>query len=354
MSQERSEHPSAKRLRDARRKGQFVHSRDLAIAGASVAATMALAGLGGHLFEGLASRLTQDLAQLGADPLRTVTTGELTALVTGGGRLIAVLVGPLALCTVAAAVMIHGFQGGWALAPEALQFNWSRLNPANGVKRFGLMQSGVDTLKTLISVAAISIIAWISVNGMFSDAPRLPWLSPAGAAAVGWQHMQTLLWRVAWALGFLALGDYGLQYYRTMSQLKMTKQELRDELKENEGNPEVKGRVRRLQREMARRRMLSDVKRATVVITNPTHFAVALEYRRGSMTAPLVLAKGQDQVALAIRERARKHGIAIVENKPLARALFKSAEVGEVIPAGLFSAVAEVLAQLIRLKQLVL
>ena len=164
---------------------------------------------------------------------------------------------------------------------------------------------------------------------------------------------ETLLWRVAWALALLSLGDYGLQHYRMM-QLKMTKQELRDEAKENEGNPEVKGRVRRVQREMARRRMLSDVKRATVVITNPTHFAVALEYKRGSMTAPLVLAKGADQIALAIRERARKHGVPIVENKPLAQALFKSAEIGEVIPAGLFSAVAEVLAQLIRLKQLVL
>jgi flagellar biosynthetic protein FlhB len=286
--------------------------------------------------------------------MRTLTSSELNGLVLGGGRLIAVLVGPIALCTVSAAVFIHGCQGGWALAPEALKFNWSRLSPASGIKRFGLMQSGADTLKTLISVAAIAIIAWISVDALFSAAPRLPWLSPAGAAAVGWQHTQTLLWRVAWALALLSLGDYGLQYYRTMSQLKMTKQELRDEAKENEGNPEVKGRVRKVQREMARRRMLSDVKRATVVITNPTHFAVALEYKRGSMTAPLVLAKGQDQIALAIRERARQHGVPIVENKPLAQALFKSAEIGEVIPAGLFSAVAEVLAQLIRLKQLVL
>jgi len=354
MSQERTEHPSAKRLRDARKRGQFVHSRDLAIAGASVAATMALAGLGPHLLEGLATRLALDLARFGTNPLRTITSSELTGLVLNGGLTIAVLVGPIALCTVAAAVFVHGFQGGWALAPEALQFNWSRLSPANGIKRFGLMQSGIDTLKTLVTVAAISIIAWISINGLFNDAARLPWLSPAAAADVGWQHTQTLLWRVAWALALLALGDYGLQYYRTMQQLKMTKQELRDEAKENEGNPEVKGRVRRVQREMARRRMLSDVKRATVVITNPTHFAVALEYKRGSMTAPLVLAKGQDQVALAIRERARKHGIPIVENKPLAQALFKSAEIGEVIPAGLFSAVAEVLAQLIRWKQLVL
>ena len=354
MSQERTEHPSAKRLRDARRRGQFVHSRDLAVAGASVAATMALAGLGGHLLDGLTTRLADDLTHFGENPLRTITSAELNGLVLGGGRLIAVLVGPIAMSTVGAAVLVHGFQGGWALAPEALQWNWSRLSPANGIKRFGLMQSGADTLKTLISVTAIAIIAWYSVDAMFSDAPRLPWLSPAGAAAAGWQHIETLLWRVAWALALLALGDYALQYYRTMQQLKMSKQELRDEAKENEGNPEVKGRVRRVQREMARRRMLSDVKRATVVITNPTHFAVALEYKRGSMTAPLVLAKGQDQVALAIRERARKHGVPIVENKPLAQALFKSAEIGDVIPAGLFSAVAEVLAQLIRLKQLVL
>jgi len=354
MSQEKTEQPSAKRRRDARRKGQFVHSRDLAIAGASVAATMALAGFGTRLFEGLANRLAGDLGRLGQDPLHGVTSGELNAVVLGGGGLIAVLVGPIAFCTVMAAVLVHGFQGGWSLAPEALRFDWSRLNPANGVKRFGVTQSGMDTLKTLISVAAIAIIGWISVKGLLGDSARLPWLSPVGAASVGWSHLQTLLWRVAWALALLALGDYGLQYYRTMSSLKMTKQEVRDEAKETEGNAEVKGRIRRVQREMARRRMLSDVKKATVVITNPTHFAVALEYKRGAMTAPLVVAKGQDLVAKAIRERARKHGIPLVENKPLAQALFKTTDVGDVIPAGLFSAVAEVLAQLIRLKQLVL
>jgi flagellar biosynthetic protein FlhB len=354
MSQERTEKPSAKRLREARRRGQFVHSRDLAIAGASVAATMALAGFGRHLFEGLATRLTTDLEQLGNNPLRAVTTGELNGLVLGGGGFIAVLVGPIAFCTVAAAVLVHGFQGGWSLAPEALRFDWSRLNPSNGVKRFRFTQSGMETLKTLLSVAVIGVLGWITIRGTLSETARWPWMAPGGAAGVGWSHLETLLWRVAWALGFLALGDYALQYYRTMSSLKMTKQELRDEAKDIEGNQEVKGRIRRVQREMARRRMLSDVKKATVVITNPTHFAVALEYRRGAMAAPLVLAKGQDHVAASIREQARKHGIPIVENKPLAQALFKTTEVGDVIPAGLFAAVAEVLAQLIRLKQLVL
>jgi flagellar biosynthetic protein FlhB len=139
-----------------------------------------------------------------------------------------------------------------------------------------------------------------------------------------------------------------------MSSLKMTRQEVRDEHRQMEGSGEVKGRIRRLQRELSKRRMLRDVERATVVITNPTHFAVALEYRRDSMTAPRVLAKGADHLARRIRERALAHGVPIVENKPLARSLYASAEVGEVIPAPLFAAVAEVLAYLVRVKRLML
>jgi flagellar biosynthetic protein FlhB len=136
--------------------------------------------------------------------------------------------------------------------------------------------------------------------------------------------------------------------------MRMTRKEIEDELKESEGSPEVRSRVRQMQQEVARRRMLESVPQADVVITNPTHFAVALEYRRGSMAAPLVLAKGADYLALAIRERAREHGVPIVENKPLAQALFKTADVGQFIPGELFTAVAEVLAQLIRLKRLAL
>ena len=354
MSQEKTEQPSAKRRRDARRKGQFVHSRDLAIAGASVAATMALAGFGTRLFEGLANRLAGDLGRLGQDPLHGVTSGELNAVVLGGGGLIAMLVGPIAFCTVMAAVLVHGFQGGWSLAPEALRFDWSRLNPANGVKRFGVTQSGMDTLKTLISVAAIAIIGWISVKGLLGDSARLPWLSPVGAASVGWSHLQTLLWRVAWALALLALGDYGLQYYRTMSSLKMTKQEVREEGKSAETNPEVKARVRKIQRDMSRSRMLKAVKTATVVVTNPTHYAVALEYRREKNGAPVVVAKGKDLMAARIRKVAREAGVPIVENVSLARALHGGAEVGDAIPGPLFGAVAEVLAYLVRIKQLML
>jgi len=148
--------------------------------------------------------------------------------------------------------------------------------------------------------------------------------------------------------------DYGWQYYRWLSQVKMTRQEVKDEFRANDGNPEIKARVRRVQREMTRRRMLTAVKTATVVITNPTHFAVALTYRRGEMSAPVVVAKGQDLMAARIKKIAAKHGVPTVENVTLARALYKGAEIGDAIPGELFGAVAEVLAYLVRLKQIVL
>ena len=354
MSQDKTEKPTPKKLKEAREKGQVARSRDLALAAASVAATIALARLGGRLLNGLGERLARDLSHFADTPLTTVTSGDLTNMVIDGGRTMALLVGPIAFATMAVGVMTHGFQGGWSFSPGGLTLNWSRLSPANGFKRFGLMQSGMDTLKTMISVVVIAWLGWGAVNGILAESEQLPWMAPADAAATAWRHIEWLLWRISIGLGLLALGDYGLQKYRLLSQLKMTKQEVKDEAKSQEGSAEVKGRIRRIQSEMARRRMMNDVPRATVVITNPTHFAVALEYRRGEMSAPRVLAKGVDQIALKIREKAREHGIPIVENKPLAQTLFKTAEVGETIPAQLFAAVAEVLAYLVRIKQLVL
>jgi flagellar biosynthetic protein FlhB len=192
------------------------------------------------------------------------------------------------------------------------------------------------------------------IQPLVVSSTHLAWISPMGAAVSGWERIEALLWQVAWGLAILAVGDYVLQKYRWFTSLKMSKQEIRKESKEAEGDPHVKGKLRSLQRAVVRQRMISDVRKATVVITNPTHYAIALQYRRGSMVAPIVLAKGVDHLAAVIRKKARDHSIPIVENKPLAQALYKTAEVGEMIPAPLFAAVAEVLAQLIRLKQLVL
>ena len=354
MSQDRTEKPTAKRLEDARKKGQIARSRDLAAAMATIAAAIALGRLGGSVLGGLSQRLATDLSHFGDAPLRPVTSGDLMALVMGGGTLMVMLVGPIALSMIVVGVGAQGLQGGWSFAPEALQLKWDRLSPANGLKRFAFLQSGLDTVKTFFAVAVIAWLAWQSVMAFIEEGTRLPWMTALAAAQRGWTYAESFMWKVGWGLAALGLGDYGLQRYRLTSSLRMTKQEIKDEHKQQDGNPQVKGRIRRIQRDMARRRMVDDVKKATVVITNPTHFAVALAYRRGSMAAPVVLAKGRDHLAAAIRERARLHGVPMVENKPLAQALFKTAEVGDTIPADLFAAVAEVLAQLIRLKQLIL
>jgi len=155
-------------------------------------------------------------------------------------------------------------------------------------------------------------------------------------------------------LALVAAADYAMQRYRWTASLRMTKQEVKDEARQQEGSPEVKGRVRRIQREMVRRRMLAATRRATVVVTNPTHYAVALEYRRAEMAAPRVVAKGRGLLAQRIKEIAREAGVPIIEQVALAQALYKTASVGETIPAQLFEAVAEMLAYLIRMKQVVL
>ena len=354
MAGEKTEQPTAKKLRDARAKGQVVRSRDLAVAGATVAGIIAIGQLGGRLVGGLGDRLARDLNHFGDSPLKAVTAGDLAGMVISSSVSMLVLVGPLALATMVAGIGVQGLQGGWVFSTESLAFNWERLSPAKGMQRFKLMQSGVDTLKTSAAVVVIAWLAWGSVSGLMAESLGMPWMTPLGAAALGWDRVVSFLWKVAWGLAALAVADYGLQHYRLMSSLKMSKQEIRDEARQADGSAEVKGRVRAIQRDMARRRMINDVGRATVVITNPTHYAVALEYRRGEMTAPIVLAKGRDHIAAAIREKAREHGVPMVENKPLAQTLFKTAEVGQAIPGQLFAAVAEVLAQLIRLKQLVL
>lgn len=354
MAEDKTEKPTAHRLKEARKKGQIARSRDLAIAAGSVASTFAMAYTGQHLIGGLTDMLRTGLDTFGDAPLRPIEPTALGGLMLHTAAQLAMLVGPIAMVTMVAAVGMHGFQGGWSFTPSLLQLNWSRLNPSSGLKRLSPGQSGVETFKATIVLAIVATLTWQAVRAMVTDAPRYPSLAPADAAAATWVAIKSLLLRVGWFLAAIALADYAWQRYRLMQSLKMSKQEIKDEHRQNEGSGEVKGRIRRLQHEMSRRRMLRDVSKATVVITNPTHFAVALEYKRDAMVAPKVLAKGADHLALKIRERALQHGIPIVENKPLARSLYATADVGDTIPGPLFAAVAEVLAYLVRVKRLIL
>jgi flagellar biosynthesis protein FlhB len=354
MSDERTEKPTSKRLREARDKGKLPRSRDLGQAAALLASVMTLSWLGGSMHQTLVNALRQSLRRMGENPMAGIGPNEVVSIASSCLLTIGAVTGPLALATVAAIVAAQTVQGGFVFASEALTFDLNRLNPAEGIKRLGPSQGGIALLKAFLATSVIAYIGWKAVTAGLADSVGLTRLSAVAAAEVGWAETLALLRKAALALFVLAGADYGVQRWQFMRGQRMSKQEIKDEHKLQEGSPEVKGRVRRIQRDLVRRRMMSAVKKATVVVTNPTHYAVALEYNRAIMAAPRVVAKGRGFVALRIRELAREHGVPIIENPPLARALHKHAEVGDVIPAALFEAVAEVLAYLIKLRQLVL
>jgi flagellar biosynthetic protein FlhB len=351
---ERTEKPTAKRIKDARAKGQVARSRDLSSAISLAAVTLGLAWLGMEMVVTIADRLSVGLGTLADRAHTPVDPNGLAGLLWADAGLLLRVSGPPAL--IAGLLSVGGSlaQVGWAFAPKAIELNWNRLSPVSGAQKLNPKHAAPELAKALIGIAAVIAVGYLVVYELYVQAPGLMSMTPAQSAQMAWDRLWTLLWRTSLVLVVLAVGDYGLQYWRWYSQLKMTREQVRDEAKMNEGRPEVKARVRRIQREMARNRMLKAVERATVVVTNPTHYAVALEYRRGEMTAPRVVAKGKDHLAARIREIARKHDVPIVENVTLARALHKATEVGDTIPADLFGAVAEVLAYLVRMKRLML
>jgi flagellar biosynthetic protein FlhB len=310
--------------------------------------------MGAELFAEIGSRLTGALASLPAVSRADISPSALAGVVWADARLFAAVAGPPALVAGLVSISTSVAQTGWVYSPKALNLNWGRLNPAHGARRFLPKQGGLELVKAVIGVAALGAVSYAFLRDLFVEAPGLMSMTTGEVARYGWQQAWTLLWRASLTLAILAGADYLLQRWRWVDQLKMTRQEVKDEFKANDGNPEIKARVRKIQREMTRRRMLHAVKTATVVITNPTHFAVALTYRRAEMSAPVVVAKGQDHMAARIKAVAQKHGVPVVENVTLARALYKGAEIGDTIPGALFGAVAEVLAYLVRLKQLVL
>ena len=351
---EKTEKPSAKKLQEARKQGNVPRSADLVAALSLLAVTTVLANTGAMSLARLQHRLIDGMNQLDAWARTPVTPEALGVIVMNDGATLGLIIAPVMITAALVGLAGNLLQSGWVFAPERLTPDFTKLSPVNGFKRLAPSQSGVTLLKAVLSVTVVTALLWSLATEALANTPRLAWMSPSGAGAEAWRWVRLLLMRGGGALLALALADAGWQWWKYYQSLKMSKQDLRDEAKGSEGNPEMKARVRRIQREMTRKRMLAAVPTATVVITNPTHFAVALEYRRGAMTAPTVVAKGQDLVAQKIKQIAYDHGVPTVENVPLAQALYKSAEVGDAIPADLFGAVAEVLAYLVRIRQLML
>jgi flagellar biosynthetic protein FlhB len=351
-SQERTEKPTAKRLRDAAERGQVARSKEVQDVVQLAATLMTLTWIGGYMVRALSDRVSNGLSRIDTVAMSAMRPEELTTIASAHLIHLALIVGPIMVVAVLAGLGAVSAQGGWNVSWEPLKPNFTRLSPANGLKRFVPTRAGIDLGRVAIVAVAI---AWVSlgvIRPFVEDATLLSRLAPADAAGSAWTTVLTLVKRALIVFGVVAATDYVIKRAQLRKTLKMTKQEVKEEHKMLEGNPEIKGRVRRLQREMARKRMLAAVPKATVVITNPTHVAVALEYRREAMGAPKVVAKGADHLAQKIKDVARQHGVPTVENVPLARALYAHADVDQAIPGHLFEAVAEVLAYLVRLKQL--
>ncbi len=345
---EKTEPASSRKLEKAREKGQVPRSRELSTFAVLLASGGAVAGLGAFLFEGMrgivASGLRFGRPEI-ADPARM-----LEALSSGGWQAL-LLILPLAAAVIVAAVAANLMVSGWLFSVEALNANFGRMNPLQGIKRMFSSQSVVELIKALLKAGLIGGVAGWMI-WMQGDALLTLSAEPFEAAVRHFGQIVLFTFFAATAAFALIVAlDVPFQLWHFHRSMRMTKEEVRQEQKEMEGDPQIKARIRAMMREAARRRMMAAVPKADVVVTNPMHFAVALEYREGRMSAPRVVAKGAQRVAERIKEIARENRVPIVEAPPLARALHRHTEVGDSIPANLFTAVAQVLAYCYRLRQ---
>jgi flagellar biosynthesis protein FlhB len=346
-AQERTEQPTPKRLEEARRHGQVPRSPEL-----TTAAVVLVAGIGLHFFgsqvaSGLRGLMQSDLAltrEQVLDPawlVPSLETGIARALRAAtpilGLTLVAALVAPLTL-------------GGWNFSFEALVPDFTRLSPLNGLQRIFSVRSLVELAKAF---AKFLLVATVAVGFLWKNAGHLLALGAeplrAGIADAATLGSNALL-ALAASLALIAGVDVPWQLWNYKQRLRMTRQEVREELREHEGSPEMKGRIRKAQQEVAKRRMMQEVPKADVVVVNPTHFAVALRYDEQRMRAPIVVAKGAEEVAARIREVAVEHGVPIFEAPPLARALHRAVPIGGEIPVSLYVAMAQVLTYVYQLR----
>jgi flagellar biosynthetic protein FlhB len=344
---ERTESPTQRRLDKAREEGQVPRSRDLSAAAVTLAGGIGLYLLGRVMTGRLLMVLHDSLSFSRADAF---DQGRIF-VVMGRAAMSAVLaVAPLFGVLLSAAVLAPLAIGGWTFSPAALAPKWERLDPISGFGRVFSIRGALELLKSLARFSVIAVIAIVLLRHQMNEFNSLA-TQPINT---GIAHAFALCGFALIALGgglvVIAAVDVPLTLWQHHRQLRMSREEIREENKETEGNPEIRGRVRRVQQAMARRRMMQEVKKADVIVTNPTHYAVALRYDEKHMRAPVVVAKGADLVALRIRELGEEHGVPTVEAPPVARALFAHCELGDEIPAQLYSAVAQVLTYVYQLR----
>ncbi|MGB5465652.1 MAG: flagellar biosynthesis protein FlhB [Sedimenticolaceae bacterium] len=345
--QEKSHDPTSKRVVDARKKGQVPRSRELNTMAITLLGVGSLMALGPSLANGLNRLFVEQFAVRRSDIFDT--NAMLAHLVKAVSDALFMLV-PFFIVMVVAAVLSSVALGGFNVSFEAMQPKLSKLDPIKGMKRIFSAKGLMELLKSLGKFVLIAAATVALLRLWADDLLRLGDLSVEQSLAAG---MDMVAWSsliLSSTLIIMALIDVPFQLWQYKRDLKMTQQEVRDELKETEGRPEVKSHIRQMQREMAQRRMMQEVPKADVIVTNPTHYAVALRYNPDESHAPVVVAKGKDLVAASIREIADAHAIPRVEAPTLARAVYFNTELGQQIPAVLFLAVAQLLAYVFQLR----
>lgn len=351
-SEDRTEKASPTKLREARQRGDIPTSPEFTSAALAMVALLALQSQAGHIIDGLIGLIRDDLALID-NPARldgqTMGTHLRSDLVAG-----LLLLLPLVVATTIGALIIGLINTRGLLTLRSITPSFRKLNPFNGFKHLFGKESGIMLLKTILKLVASIVLLWSWYPSWQALVPQLALMDAADAAAALWNQALHMGIELAAAYLAIAAADYGYRQYAYRKRQRMTKQELKEEYKRMEGNPRVRARIRQIARRRLRALIeaggIRKVPRADVVVTNPTHFAVAIQYRSGQMSAPKVIAKGQNLIALRIKDAARKHNVPIVENKPLAQALFKSVEVNQEIPSDLYQAVAQVLAFVYRLR----
>ena len=346
--QEKTEQATPRRREEARQKGQVARSAELSSVAILMVGLLALWWLGASIYDRLSEIMIDSFTNgmsINLNPVSVIP--YLMAWVWGYVGAVAPFIGILA----AGALTINIAQVGILLTGKPLMPKGDRINPLSGVKRIVSRRGLVELVKSLFKVALVAVLTYSTMRSESHEIARFVDMEVGQIFGASGTIIMELGFRIAALLLILAILDYAFQRWEYERNLKMTRQEVKEELKQHEGDPLVRSRIKSIQRESAQRRMMSDVAESDVVVTNPTHVAVALRYQPQSMTAPVVMAKGQRLVAEKIKELARQAGVPIVENKPLARALFKAVQIGKEIPEELFRATAEVLAFVFQLKR---
>ena len=345
---QKTEEPTQKRLQDARDKGELSNSREVNNFMLLATATLLLATLTPSAMQQLTSILKVYLSSPAQMPMDGASIGMDLAQLSGDVGL--VLAGPFA-AFVAAAIAAAAVQNGIVWTSQPIHPKFEKISPLSGLKRLFSLKSIVEFIKNL---AKMTLIAVLGFSVIWPERMKLMVVGRLETAiAMGYLY-EIALWLLAAlsaALALLAGFDFAYQKYEHLKKMRMSRRDIKDEHKQSEGDPIIKQRLRALRMERARQRMMAEVPKSTVVVTNPTHFAVALRYEHGEGEAPVVVAKGTDLVALKIREVATAHGVPIVESPPLARALHQQVEIGQFIPQTHFQAVAEIIGYVLRLRQ---